>query len=106
MYCDESGVTTSLTRLYGRSQGGERIREGTPGGRWEVLTLLGALSLRGVQALMTIASPTDGDIFLAFVDRVLGPTLRPDDVVGIKASHSGQLWKIAQALTEQAVAGL
>lgn len=83
MYCDESGVTTSLTRLYGRSQGGERIREGTPGGRWEVLTLLGALSLRGVQALMTIASPTDGDIFLAFVDRVLGPTLRPDDVVVI-----------------------
>jgi len=78
---DESGVTTSMTRLYGRSEGGARIREATPGGCWSVLTLLGAISLRGVHAMMTIEAPTDGDIFRAFVEHVLGPRLTPGDVV-------------------------
>lgn len=81
IFLDESGVTTSLTRLYGRSEGGCRIPEGTPGGRWSVLTLLGALGCHGVCAMMTIAAPADGDIFLAFVDGVLAPKLRPGDVV-------------------------
>lgn len=81
IFLDESGVTTSLTRLYGRSAGGSRIHEGTPGGRWSVLTLLGALRLNGVCALMTIPAPADGDIFLAFVGKVLAPALRPGDVL-------------------------
>src|SRR6185437_11054017 len=81
VFSDESGVTTSLTRLYGRCVGGARIGEATPGGRWQVLTLLGALSLRGVQAMMTIPAPTDGEIFRTFLDQVLAPTLRPGDVL-------------------------
>jgi hypothetical protein len=32
IYLDESGVTTSLTRRYGRGVGGRRIHEATPGG--------------------------------------------------------------------------
>ena len=81
IFVDESGVTTSLTRLYGRSEGGGRIREATPGGRWSVLTMLGALSLGGVKAMLTIAAPTDGDIFCAFLTAVLCPRLAPGDVV-------------------------
>jgi transposase len=80
-FVDESGVTTALTRLYGRSQDGARICEATPGGRWSVLTMLGALRLCGLDAMMTIEAPTDGDIFLAFVEQVLGPKLRAGDVV-------------------------
>ncbi|HVB40080.1 MAG TPA: IS630 family transposase [Terriglobales bacterium] len=52
-----------------------------PGGRWSVLTLLGALRLGGVCAMMTIAAPADGDIFLAFAGAVRAPPLRPGDVV-------------------------
>lgn len=81
IFLDESGVTTSLTRLYGRIPGGQRIQEATPGGRWSVLTMLGALSLRGVHAMMTIEAPTDGDIFCAFLADVLCPKLTPGDVV-------------------------
>lgn len=81
IFLDESGVTTSMTRLYGRGAGGDRVCEGTPGGRWSVLTLLGAIRLDGVCAMMTIAAPADGDIFLAFIDAVLAPKLRPGDVV-------------------------
>jgi UDP-N-acetylmuramoyl-tripeptide--D-alanyl-D-alanine ligase len=36
----------------------------------------------------------------------LASTLRPGDVVLVKASRGGQLWQIAQALTGQPVTGL
>lgn len=36
----------------------------------------------------------------------LGSILQPGDVVLVKASRGGQLWKIAQALTGQPVTGL
>ncbi len=77
IFLDESGVTTSMTRLYGRGMGGARIREGTPGGRWSVLTMLAALSLGGVRAMMTI----DAEVFRAFLEFVLCPRLAPGDVV-------------------------
>ncbi len=47
----------------------------------ENVTMLGALSLSGVEALMTVNGATDGDIFSAFVREVLAPTLRAGDVV-------------------------
>jgi transposase len=81
MFLDESGVTTQLTRLWGRAPRGERIAEATPQGHWQVLTLLGAMSLRGIVAAMTIESATDGDIFLAYLEQVLCPKLKPGDVV-------------------------
>jgi hypothetical protein len=39
-----------MTRLYARSNGGGRICETTPGGRWKIMTILGAMSLRGIIA--------------------------------------------------------
>jgi transposase len=81
MFLDESGVTTQLTRLWGRAPRGERIAEATPQGHWQVRTLLGAMSLRGIVAAMTIESATDGDIFLAYLGQVLCPKLKPGDVV-------------------------
>ena len=81
IFLDESGVTTSMTRLYARSLGGQRIHEATPGGHWKVMTILGAMSLRGMIATMTIEEATDAEIFLAYVEQVLCPVLRPGDVV-------------------------
>jgi transposase len=81
IYLDESGVTTSMTRLYGRCLGGRRIREATPGGHWKILTILSAMSTRGLIATMTIEEATDSEIFLAYVEQVLCPALRPGDVV-------------------------
>jgi len=81
MFLDESGVTTHMTRLWGRALRGECLAEATPQGHWKVLTTLGALSLRGIEAAMTIESPTDGDVFLAYVEHVLCPKLKPGVVV-------------------------
>ncbi len=78
---DESGATTEMTRRYGRAPGGERIREATPAGHGSTLTLPGAMSRKGMLASMTVESPTDGDVFLAYLDQVLCPALRPGQVV-------------------------
>ena len=81
IFLDESGVTTSMTRLYARCLGGRRIHEATPGSHWKIMTILGAMSTRGMVATMTIEEATDTDIFLAYLDHVLCPQLRRGDVV-------------------------
>lgn len=70
-----------MTRLYARGQGGGRLHESRPDGRWKILTILGAISTRGMIATMTIEAATDREIFLAYLDEVLCPKLRPGDVV-------------------------
>ncbi len=81
IFLDESGVTTEMTRRYGRGLRGERVREGTPGGRWRTLTVLGAIRASGWVATMTIEAATDGEIFLAYLQQVLCPQLQPGDIV-------------------------
>ena len=81
IFLDESGVTTQMTRGYARASGGRGVHEATPAGHWKILTILSALSLGGLLATMTIEQATDGDIFLAYLEQVLGPKLRPGDVV-------------------------
>jgi transposase len=81
VFLDESGVTTEMTRRYGRAPRGERLREGTPAGHWHTLTLLGAMTIDGLLATMSIESPTDSDVFLAYLEQVLCPRLRPGQLV-------------------------
>jgi hypothetical protein len=54
-----------MTRVYARDFGGARIHESAPQGNWKILTILGALSTRGMIAAMTIEEATDKDIFPA-----------------------------------------
>jgi transposase len=61
--------------------GGRRIHEATPGGHWKIMTILGAMSMDGMIATMTIEEATDADIFLAFVQQVLCPVLKAGDLV-------------------------
>ena len=70
-----------MTRNYARAPRGQRVKEATPQGHWQILTMLAALTVRGLEAPMTIAEPTDGDIFLAYLEQVLCPRLRPGQVV-------------------------
>jgi transposase len=81
IFLDESGVSTQMTRLYARATGGFRIAEAAPHSKWKILTILGAISTRGLIATMTIEAATDREIFLAYLDQVLCPQLKPGDVV-------------------------
>ncbi len=70
-----------MTRRYGRAMGGERVNEGVPAGRYRTLTLLGAIDISGWVATMTLEAPTDGDVFLAYLEHVLCPKLKPGQIV-------------------------
>jgi len=81
VFLDESGVSTQMTRRYARAPRGVRVHETTPEGNWKILTILGAMSVKGMIATMTIEAATDAEIFLAYLDHVLCPALRLGDVV-------------------------
>ncbi len=63
VFLDESGVTTSLTRRYGRAPRGQRVVARVPQGRWQVLTILGAIPMQGILVARTMPSATAGDVF-------------------------------------------
>jgi transposase len=78
---DESGVTLAMTRRDGRAPRGERIRDAVPQNYGPNVTMLGALSIQGIEAVMTVDGATDAAVFLASVEHVLAPTLSPGDIV-------------------------
>lgn len=80
-FIDEAGVNLALTRLYGRAPRGERVVGRVPINYGENITMLGALSCRGLEAMMTVAGATDGEVFRTYVRQVLTPTLRPGDII-------------------------
>lgn len=80
-----------MARLRGRAPRGERLRAGMPHGHWRTTTFVAGLRLGGIDAPMVVDGPINGEIFLAYVRRVLAPTLRPGDVVIMDnlGSHKG-----------------
>jgi transposase len=74
-------VATDLLRRYGRSPRGIRLRDHTPCSHWETHTVIAALRLEGLGAPAVFDGPIDSPTFLAYVEQVLVPTLRPGDVV-------------------------
>lgn len=52
-----------------------------PHGHWKTTTFTGALRLSGMTAPMVLDGPMNGPAFLAYVEQILVPTLRPGDIV-------------------------
>jgi len=73
----EAGRGTSL----GRSPRGVRLRDYTPCGHWQTHTVIAGLRVDGLTAPAVLDGPIDNPSFLAYVEQVLAPTLRPGDVV-------------------------
>ena len=80
-FIDESGLNLALTRLYGRAPGGARVLGSAPRNYGPNVTMLGALSCTGLEAVMTVEGATDAAVFRAYVREVLCPTLRAGDLV-------------------------
>jgi transposase len=101
VFIDEAGAKTNMTRLRGRSPQGQRVHDETPGGHWSTTTMISSIRLDGTTAAMTIKGATTSEVFRAFVEHILAPTLRPGDIVVLDnlSSHKD---KPAIALIEQA----
>lgn len=63
-----------------------------PHGRWHTLTFLAALRSDRIDAPCVIDGPINGESFLAYVEQMLVPTLKPGDIVIIDnlGSHKGK----------------
>ena len=81
VFIDETGATTKMARLRGRAPRGERCRSAVPHGHWKTTTFTAGLTARGLVAPMLIDGAMDGAAFRAYVKTILGPELRPGDVV-------------------------
>lgn len=75
------GLSTKMARLRGRALRGERCRAGVPHGHWKTTTFTGALRLTGMTAPFVYDGAMNGNVFLAYVEQVLLPTLQAGDVV-------------------------
>ncbi|MFW8642875.1 IS630 family transposase [Rhizobium beringeri] len=81
VFIDETGLSTKMARLRGRSLCGQRCRSAVPHGHWKTTTFTGALRLSGMTAPMVLDGPMNGAAFLAYVEQVLVPTLSSGDTV-------------------------
>lgn len=80
-FVDETSTNLTYCRRYARAEGGQRAHQATPLHGGPNVTLVAALTPTGLQAAMTLSGAVNGDVFAAYLDQVLGPTLRPGDVV-------------------------
>jgi hypothetical protein len=77
VFVDEMGAHTSLAPVYGYSPKGERVRLEVPRNRGKNTTLLASMTLLGAMGeTMAVEGSTDREVFEAYVEHALAPTLK------------------------------
>jgi transposase len=98
VFLDETWAKTNMTRTYGRSERGARLRAKVPCSRWETTTFLGAMRATGFVAPLCVDGAINGQIFEAWVKQHLVKTLRAGDVVVMDNLSSHKSRRIAEAI--------
>jgi transposase len=81
VFLDETAAKTNLTRAHGYAPRGQRLEGHAPYRRWQTTTFLGAMRQGGFIAPLVVDGAMTSELFLAYVQRVLIPELKPGDVV-------------------------
>lgn len=81
VFIDETAVSTNLARLWGRASCGVRVIGSVPLGAWQTITFVAALRHNKMTAPMVVEGAMTGEMFLAYVEQCLVPTLRRGDIV-------------------------
>jgi transposase len=92
VFIDETWAKTNMTRTHGWAPCGERLVAKIPHGHWNTATFLAALRHDRIDAPCLFNGPINGELFLAYVEQVLLPTLKPGDIVILDnlGSHKGK----------------
>lgn len=92
VFIDETWAKTNMTRLRGRCLRGTRLVARVPAGHWQTTTLIAALDRCGMRCSTLVDGAVNRDVFEAFVEQVLVPTLHPGDIVVMDnlSSHKGR----------------
>lgn len=78
---DETGILLGLTFTAARSLSGTRVYDLKPFYRGASVTVIGAISLKKVLAVMTLDGAMDGNAFKVFIEKCLVPQLWSGAVV-------------------------
>jgi transposase len=91
VFVDEMGTNTSLSPLYAWAPTGERASCSVPRNRGPNTTLLSSMTLEGMGTSLAVEGATNREVFEAYVQRVLAPTLHPGQVVVMDnlSAHKG-----------------
>ena len=82
VFVDESGFNVAMTLPYAYAPRGQRAVGRVPKNRGENTSLVAAISLdEGVGDAMTLTGAVDGVAFLAYIEQVIAPKLRPGQIV-------------------------
>ena len=81
VFIDETGTSTNMARLRGRARRGERLVGKIPHGHWKTTTFVAGLRSDALTAPCVIDGPMNGNTFLAYVEQILAPSLKPGDIV-------------------------
>lgn len=87
-----------MTRLRGRAPRGQRVIDAVPHGHWKTTTLIAALDHAGMRCAMLLDGAVNALAFQAFVQRVLTPTLRPNDLVVLDNLSSHKAPRVAELI--------
>ncbi len=81
VFVDEMGSNTSLAPPYAWSRRGERALARVPRNWGANITLLASVGAEGMGPCLAVEDPTTREVFEAYLERVLAPSLRPGQVV-------------------------
>jgi transposase len=98
VFIDETWISTSMTRHYGRAPRGQRCIASAPHCHWETTTFVAGLRHQQLTAPLVADGPMDGEMFLAYVRQFLCPTLRPGDIVILDNLSSHKVAGVKQAI--------
>jgi transposase len=81
-----------MTPIRGWSKRGTKLVAKAPFGKWKTLTFLAALRCDRIDAPCVLDGPINGQLFTAYVEQFLVPTLSPGDIVIMDnlGSHKGK----------------
>jgi len=98
VFLDETGVHLAMARYDARSPQGERVHTSKPVNKGKNMTVLGALSVDGIMASMTVEGSTDAQVFLTYVQTILAPTLHAGQVVCMDNLSSHHVSGVKEAI--------
>ena len=81
VFVDEMGTNTSLSPLHAWSPRGKRALCSVPRNRGRNITLVASMTCSAIGPCLAVVGSTTKEIFEAYVENVLAPTLEPDRVV-------------------------
>ncbi len=101
VFLDESGINIDLTRIYGRSAGGNRCVDKAPLSKQKNTTILSSIRLNGQTVYTTYQGGTNKDKFIDYLKNVLAPTLHENDIVimdNMRTHHAKEVRKVIEDL--------